>query len=378
MLVALLMGFVLYSVSNHKDQLSVDNFRYMLKFINFSESETGPKTEIFIDSDQTNQYRLLRGDVGVLNIDGLTVYDTNGSKILQSSFKFDSPKMISNPKNIIVCDIGGHNLKVFNPYSTVYTETFDYPVFDIATSESGGLIVASASKGYKSAFYIYDEFFRVIYSYNFGDRYIDSVALSKDGKEALTLLHNSEAGSIATRILKYSVEQEKAVFEAVYKDEHPYKVAYMSDGYYALFTDKSLRFFSPDNQVIRQIMFREKSLLSYEFTSDYVIITYTPQGLLSRTELYLYNKDETLDEVFLFDGAVLDMYVSDSFLYTLSHGLITVTDTRDKDNIKVLEVDNDTTGFLIDGDNLVLLSPSRVNFPGDIVSDLRQKADTSD
>ncbi len=361
--IILISGFALFSFSNYKDELSIDNFRYMIKFIDFgAESTEEAPSVIFFDSEETNKYELLRGDIGVLSVNGFSVYDYEGNRILQSDFKYDHPKMVSTSRNIIVCDLGGYNLKVFNPFSVVYNETFSYPIFGVSASESGGFVVVSAAKGYRSAFFVYDEYYRVIYNYYFGDKYIDCAALSEDGREVAVLLHHSEDGQLITRLMKFSVSDESATFQTEFADELPLQVSFMSDGSYALLTSEALRFFSADNQITGEIFFKEKSLLGYEFGKNYVIITYNTLGLSTQTELDVYAKDGTVCVLREFEGALLDMCLSEDNLYVLSHGSLSIIDITGQNTDKTYETDNEFRQLLLDGESIILFSQNRAEY----------------
>jgi hypothetical protein len=121
--------FALYSFSYYKNELTIENFRYMLKFVDFSaETVEDTSTVVYFDSDTSNKGTLLRGDLCVLNTSGLMVYDFSGERLLNSAFKYDYPEMVSNSKNIIVSDIGGNDLQIFSSYSQIDSMVFDYPI----------------------------------------------------------------------------------------------------------------------------------------------------------------------------------------------------------------------------------------------------------
>ncbi|HAN21458.1 MAG: hypothetical protein A2Y15_09130 [Clostridiales bacterium GWF2_36_10] len=362
--IMLIASFALFAFSNYKDELTIENFRYMLKFVDFG-AETVQETAsvVYFDSDTTNKGELLRGDLAVLNTSGIMVYDFNGDRLYKSDFKYDHPKMISNNKDMIVCDIGGYGLKIFSSYSTIYTEEFSYPIYGLDACESGGFLVLSSVEGFRSAFFVYDEFYRVVYSSSFGDKYIDCASLSTNGKEVVAMLHYSRDGDLITLLAKYSVDnQDSSIFQKEFIDEMPLKINYMADGAYAVLTNKALRFFSSDNIVTGEIFFEEKSLLGYEFSNNYAIITYNTIGLSAGTELDVYTKDASLVAVRNFEGALLDKRVSSDTLFVLSHGLLTTVDLKGVNADKTDEVENEFRQLLLDQSGLILLSDNKAEY----------------
>ncbi|HBR30850.1 MAG TPA: hypothetical protein DD733_02080 [Clostridiales bacterium] len=361
--IMLIGSFVLFSFSANKEELTIENFRYMLKFADFG-AETVEETAsvVYFDSDSENAGALMRGDLAVLNNSGLKVYSFNGKKLLSSSFKYDYPRMLSNNKNIYTYDIGGSELRIFSSYSLLYSETFGYPIYGVSVSENGGFAVVTSAKGYRNSFYVYDEYYRVIYKYFSAEKYIDCISLSADGKEAVTLLHYSKSGEIVTLLMKFSVDKEEPVFQAEFNDELPLQVSYMSDGSYAVLTSKSLRFYSSENIASDEIIFGEKSLLGYEFCNNYAIITYNTIGLSAGTELDVYAKDGTLVAVRRYEGALLDKKIYADNLYVLTHGALSMVDLSGKDEDKMTVVDNEFRDIILDNESIVLFSDNKAEY----------------
>jgi len=355
--------FALFSYSNFKEELTIENFRYMVKFADFG-AETVEETAsiVYFDSDTSNKGNLLRGDLAVLNTSGIKVYDFSGERLFEQNFKSDYPKMVSNTKNIIVCDIGGYDLQVFNSYSNVFTEKFDYPIYGSSASASGGFVVVSSAKNYRSAFYVYDGNCRVIFKHFFADKYIDCISISEDGKEVVTLLHYSKDGVIISLLMKFSVDSEQPIYQIEFKDELPLQISYMSDGSYAVLTSEALRFYSAKNTITGEIFFEEKSLLGYEFSNNYAIITFNTVGLSAGTELDVYAKDGSLVAVRSYEGALLDKKLSSDTLYVLSHGLILTIDLKGVNQDKASMVDTEFKEIIVDNSSVILFSDNKAKY----------------
>ena len=63
-----LISFCLLSYSFYPEELTVENFRYLLKFISFEQNEdVEVGSVISFDTDPTNKYAIVRGDIAVLS-----------------------------------------------------------------------------------------------------------------------------------------------------------------------------------------------------------------------------------------------------------------------------------------------------------------------
>ena len=333
---------VVYGFSFRRDVLTIDNLRYMLKFVNLgSDAQETLGTRATFDLSDDNVGALFKGDVAVLNGEGLSIYSWDSEKTLAASFQYDHPKMISTPASLFCCDIGGNELRVFNSYSQLYAQSYEYPIYWLAAAENGSYAVLTSAKGYRSGIYVYDEYFRQVYAHLFGDKYIDYAALSRDGKEFVTAAHYVEGGGMVTLLMRFSVSSEEPLFQASFPSELPFGVFYMENGAYALLTSKALRIYDAQDTMTAEIIFGEKSLLGYEFSDKYAIITYNIPGLSGGTELIVYRPDGTIAATRSFDGALLDKKLENDRLAVLTPGALTICDLTGgaADQIRALERD---------------------------------------
>lgn len=362
-IIMFLAGFTLFSFSYYKEELTIENFRYVLKFINFdSNAGTTSNATVYIDKESTNKGDVLRGDLAVINANGFSIYGFNGSKVYTHANKYNNPIMVSNTKNIIACDLGGYEVQIYSCNQFIDKIAYNYPVLGLAASESGHFAVISSEKSYRSALFVYDEYFRVIYKYFSGDKYIDFVSISEDGKEAVTLLHYPKNGSLITLLMRFSFDKEQPVFQTEFTDEMPLGVNFMSDDSYCVLTSEAIRFFTADNQLFKERFFEEKLLSGYEFNRNYVIISYDASGLSSGTDIEVFRKNGSLALSKSFDSSILDKKINGDRLYVLMHGSVVTIDLTGKEPERSYTVDTDFRQILFNDQQVVLLSDSRAAF----------------
>ena len=102
----------------HGSELTMDNFRYMLKFLSFTETTSSDSAELFhFDYADDNQGAIYKGDVAVLNGSGISVYSKDAEKVFSFSFRMDHPKLVSEGDSLYAYDLGGNEVRIFNSYS---------------------------------------------------------------------------------------------------------------------------------------------------------------------------------------------------------------------------------------------------------------------
>lgn len=319
----LIVVFAVYSFSFHSSEITMDNFDYMMKFLNVGEEEDARLGSLIaFDGSTGNRGLIYKGDLAILNENGLTVSGWDGEVILRETFTFDHPKMTENGVNIFCYDLGGKELRIFNSYSQLSKLTFDYPIHWVGAAASGEFAVASSAKGYRSAVYVYDKEFRIRYTRLFGDKYVDFVAMSPAGQEFIAAAHYSKNGNLVTQISIFSITSENALFTQEFIGEIPLGI-YYTDGGYCLLTTDTMRSFDTDNNCVAEVPLADKELLSGKVFGNRSLINYGMEGLSGGTEAVVYRSDGSVEYTKKFDTSLSDATICGNVLYALSPGALT-------------------------------------------------------
>ena len=322
--------FVVYGFTVHGEVLTAENFRYMLKFLDLTENdEDALSAEIRYDYGDTNRGALFKGDLAVLNTDGLTVYSreagTTGSKLFTDSFRMEDPRLVATTENIFAYDLGGNEVMMFNSYSRLARLSMDYPIYGFSASNSGHFAVITAEKNYRSALYVYDSYARQIYKRLLSNTYIDQIALSPDGKHFLALGHEAKGGYLRTLLQVYSVKEELPVYTASFEGELPLMASYLTDGSFAILTGSALRFYDGQSESPAETLSLEGAgLANCRFENGYVIITATGGGLSDGTEITVYDSTGKAVKSVPFGSVPADIRYAGGTLYLLTSEELTV------------------------------------------------------
>ena len=234
--------FAVYGFLMHGTELTMDNFRYMLKFLSFTEADSSTTSELFhYDYADDNQGALYKGDIVVLNGSGISVYSKDAEKVFGFSFRMDNPRLVSSGDSLYAYDLGGNEIRIFNSYSQIARIALDYPIYGFSASVSGSFAVVTAEKNYRSAVYIYDQYARQTYKRLLSDTYADYVALNDAGNAFVLLGHYSEGGYLVSFLQTYSVTQEEPTCSVKFTGEMPLKTGWLSADRFMVLTGDALR-----------------------------------------------------------------------------------------------------------------------------------------
>lgn len=321
---------IVYGFAVHGEELTSEHFRYMLKFLDLTETETEEaSTDVRFDYAENNIGGLFKGDLAVLNTDGLTVYSretgTAGDRLFHEAFRMEDPKLVVTEQNLFAYDLGGNEVRLFNSYSQIARLSMDYPIYGFSASDSGNFAVITSEKNYRTAVYVYDSYARQIYKRLLSDTYIDQIALSPDGSRFIALGHESSGGYLKTVLQIYSVREEEPTFSMTYNGELPLMTAFLSDSAYAVLTGSNLRLYELDAaEPTGTLPLDGKKLLGCRFSGGKVLLTFGDSGLSGGTVLTVYDTQASPLSTTHYDGAIEDLHLIGDTLYVLTMGSVTV------------------------------------------------------
>ncbi|MBR0232392.1 MAG: hypothetical protein IJQ53_09230 [Clostridia bacterium] len=360
----LVILFAVYSFMAHKDDITLENFRYMMKFVNIGEEAEKPKGSVIrFDGSEATRGLIYKGDLAVLSESGLAIIGWDGETMLKDAISLDYPKMLTNGTDLFCFDIGGKELKVYNSYSRRETKipAFEYPIHWVAASQSGSFAVVSSAQGYRSAVYVYDKEYRLIYSCLFGNKYVDFADMSADGRELLVAGHYAENADMTAFVSRYSLNSETPLCEYSFIGETPFGIYYTDSGYSLVTGDCIRNFVTISEDPAAVISFAGKRLMSARMYGDRALVTYSTEGLSGGTELVVY--DFTGKALFSerFDTSLSDTLLCGGTVYALSPGELTaghissgITD--------IYSIPTSFARLIPDGDRVILFSADTARY----------------
>ena len=181
--IILLVVFMLFMISVFRSDVTLENFKYLVRF--FSSANTvysGGYENIYYDTTGVMDVDVFNGDLVTVKSDSVDLYDMNGSNVASYEINQVSPTVVSRGKYMLVYDLGGNNAQLFNNFSQLTAQTYDYPISCAAVSGEGMHAVVTKSLDYQSVIHLYDHNFNLI-SKIYKDKYITDIRIDSSGKK---------------------------------------------------------------------------------------------------------------------------------------------------------------------------------------------------
>ena len=274
-LIIILVFFLVFSLTTNFNEITFDNLFYMLKdFGTAVDFESTNYDTLSYDANSRNFFALFRGGLTVVNPSNLSVFTATGRRTLRTTAQFSSPCIESSDKYFIVYDTSGTEFFVYNSFSKVYTEEFDYPVTSACFSEGGKLAVVTRDISHKSLVHVYNKNFKKIFTVP-NNMYAFDVVMSDEADRLAVSYYDIGDGSGRTeiRILTLSTAEE---YETISIDgEFLLECGFLSKDIFAVITDQSLRLYDKFFQEIDSQTYYNGVISGYDVNEHGAAVSYT-------------------------------------------------------------------------------------------------------
>lgn len=349
----LLIVFLAFGFTFFSENLTIDNFRYMLKFMSIDmDAVIDDGSMITFDTGGEPHAMILNGDLAIADGNGVQVFDMSGERFLKESVLFDEILCGTNGNYLIAGEMGGSKLYHYSVYARIATQDFDYPVYGLSTVQSGHYGVLTAAQGYRSGIEVYDGENRIVFNYYFADRYASSIAVSQNGKNAAcTVISNTQSGEFLTQLYIFDTADPDNVKCIDFVDEMPYGAFYRKDGKLAVITDKALRFFASGGQLSGEAYFSYGGIKGFFFSDSYIAVTFNSEGLSNGSNAVFYDENGEIEGSILYTNDISSINIIGEYAYIYSIGNVNTVHIPFSKSIRSLEAGNDFKCVLLDEAN---------------------------
>ena len=257
-LIILLVFFIVISVIANFNEITYDNFHYLIKdFTSASDAGQNYYETLSYESDSRQSFALYRGGIVTVSPSKISIFTATGRRTLNDTSQFSSPFAVSSDKYVLFYDTVGNNFSIYNSFARVYSEKLDNPVMMASLAADGSFAVVTKSSTGAWLVNVYNKDFKIKANIPV-DGYVFSIDLNSDEKKLSVLSYERGDGTGRTDLTVYDisklsdekgniVETEK---ELSFDGEFPVKCGYMKDGILAVITDKSVRIYG-SNYVLK-------------------------------------------------------------------------------------------------------------------------------
>ena len=204
-LVLLLVFFLLFSIFTNIREITYGNLFYFVRdFGNAVDIESTNYETLSYDVYQNQNFSLYRGGIAAVSPSNVSVFTATGRRTLKSRADFVIPYSVCSDKYVLVYDMSGNSFALYNSFSKVYTESFDYPITDAAISDSGAFAVLTRSSDYKSVINVYNKSFKLIGRYS-KNLYALDLSIDDKGERMAVLFYDVGDGRGRTTLRVYDI-----------------------------------------------------------------------------------------------------------------------------------------------------------------------------
>lgn len=291
MIVLLLFTVYLLSMTAvFRDDITVENFKYLLKDIEFKRySDDSGYKRIAYDSDSNADFAMYKGDFAVANSTGLKLYDISGSRTLTSEAVFSNPVMLTGSKYLLIYGLSEYNYSIYNNFGELFSETYDYPITNACLTDGGNYAIVTRDAEYRSIIRVYNSSFWKT-STVYKDKYIIDVNINDEKEELLILSMYAKEGDFVTELALSALGMDSEKKVLTYNSLMPIEAYYNSDGSFTMICDSQAVFFDSYGNEVKVVEFGKMIPLAVSHGDEYTLIAYNSNLVDSTCIIHVYNK----------------------------------------------------------------------------------------
>lgn len=364
--ICLLVAFLLSTIILFRDEITVENLRYLIK--DFEMGDTLNLTsgeEIKYDADTQLALEMYKGDLVVAGSSYFYLCDLQGNKRLYEKSVFTNPVVVSSDKYLLVYGLSEYTYTLYNTFSKLHTETFNYPITGAAVSDKGLYAIVTRTTEYRSVVYLYNSSFERIGAV-YKDKYIMDVSFNHDSSELLITSLYSKNGNYCTEIVTYAPYSDKPSSLIDVEGSMVIQSGYNSNGGFSVMYDNKIEFYNKSSEISNTYVFPNGIVpIDTEITHEYTAITYTENIVGDNMKVIVFDKngDVILDADA--DGQPIKITCSKNFVFVLLNGRVCKIDIS-SGNVEYYDTAKNAIELLVVNEKSILVcfvdDTLRINF----------------
>lgn len=248
---------------------------------------------------------------------------SNGGKQIEDIFHgCSNPVIKSIASRTIIFDQGKEKTDLYINGNKKISNTFDSGVICADIAKNGVYAVASFSKSYDSTVTVFNKKGKSIYSWNCANDYVNSVALSPNGKKMAVSCINSKNGENYTKIHIFDFKSTDSLKTIKYPTDFVYTLASKRSGFYVVYGNGCDFVSWKDRDTVKN-SFSYKASSFRPFNSGAVAVFSRNNDQSDNKIAVLNNKGKKLYE-FDFNGIITDISVRGKNIYIVSESKILI------------------------------------------------------
>ncbi len=361
-LILLLVVFVLFMISVFRKDVTLENFKYLVRF--FSSANTvysGDFANIYYDTTGIAGVDMFNSDFVTLRNDSIDLYDMNGSNVASYDINQVTPTVVSRGKYMLVYDLGGYNFELFNNFSQLTSQTYDYPISCAAVSGEGMHAIVTKSLEYQSVIYLYDHNFNLI-SKIYKDKYITDIKIDSEGKKLICTSIMAKDGMFSSEVITYEPYTDKEETKEALPGSFAVSCGFFTDGGYGVLTDSAILFYDKNSKMVSNYSLNRVVPTNCLILDENVVLCYNENIVGTETRVIVFDtKGNTVVDTKVSDK-ILDTASYMEHLYVLTNGVVNSIDMKTGEQM-VCDIETGATSVHVCDKNSIVIGYSNMAKP---------------
>lgn len=291
LLLCILVISIAVTIVKNRDSFNVDNLRRLFAKIDIGISYRGDVDgkQVELSYADDSSVATFKDGMAYLTPSKLTIMDNLGTVFMATETGFTHPELVASDKYCIAFDRGGNHLIVTNSFAVVFDITFKESISYVSLNSVGYLAVITTGGGYKNTLYVYDSSFKEIYVWHSNDRYLLSVAVSTDRKNAALSCYNVKDAANVPELVGLKFDSEEIAWNMPLDHGLPLDIRYKNSSLIAAVHTDALVFYNSKGKTENTYEFEKSFLQHFRLDHPDFTVLVSAAGRRGNSTVYVVN-----------------------------------------------------------------------------------------
>jgi len=318
-----LVVFTVVMLLMFRESITYENLQYLLRDLSAARYDS-TFSRVDFERGGVVSTGVFRGELIALGKKNLSLYSIGGTGILDQTVNLSLPRLESSEKYFLIYDGEGKSYSVYNSYSKLFSESFDYTVTDAAVSDNGSYAIVTSTREYPYAVYLYNKDFKRIGEY-YKNKHLMETVLSEDGGRLMLLSFYASGGDFVTEVVVHSTTDESDVKTFTLPGVFPVSAAFTDSGKILIVTDSGVYITSSVGEVLYTVGTARDLLSGFCFGEERSAVMSKATAGDSECAVQIFDTDGNVMYSTVIREEITDSLMSDGILYLLyDRGVIAI------------------------------------------------------
>jgi hypothetical protein len=319
--VIMLMVFLIMMLAGYRDSITYDNFKYLIRDLDtsyaVSSSGAGSIATVRYDAQPNMRFTVFRNEIAVAGSSKVALYNNMGTQTLSESAISAAPVLKASDKYMLLYDLGGLKVTLYNSFTKVLEKSFQYQIYDAEICDSGAFAVLTRSLEAKYEVLFCNGSFTPSARY-YKNKYVIDIALSGDGGEIAILSADSTGADFTSELMVCATNSSEAKFTYTIDNAFPIAAHFFADGGLAAIFDNRIIFYDSDGVKLRQYDTSGGRLSCMDATGKNLAVVLGTNAVNSANNVIIFDTEGNILYNTSEDAKIKDAALTDDRLYLLA------------------------------------------------------------